>query len=131
MKKSYKITLGVICLTPAVVFVMGIALYVFSCHVLPVVLIGSMGSATVVESAVSPDGVYRAELINVDQGALGGDTVIKVLREESSGRFWNDDEIIYMGQWGEFDYMDLSWEDCDTLVVYDSKHGTYTRYEID
>ena len=39
---------------------------------------GGIGKDTVIQSVPSPSGKYYAELINSDQGALGGDTLVDV-----------------------------------------------------
>ncbi len=93
-------------------------------------LIASIGSNTVVETAYSPDGKMYAELINSDQGALGGDTIIKVYKVNSFDIFRNG-ETVYIGEWGKFEYLDLSWEDNDTLLVYNSRYDTYKEFDID
>ena len=99
------------------------------------IMFASIGTVEVVERVESPNGTYYAELINVDEGALGGDTLIKVYKSLRSdlgvAEISDDGEIIYKGPWGNFDCMDLSWKEEDILLVYNSEYGTYTEYDID
>ncbi len=48
-------------------------------------IFNDFGENTVVETVYSPDEVYRAEVIDDDQGALGGSTRKKIIRWLSTG----------------------------------------------
>lgn len=86
-----------------------------------VLLMANMGQETVVQSVDSPNAVYRAELISSDQGALGGDTLIRVFVIGSR----KSPQIVYRGEWGEFDNMTIYWQDDSRLTVeWESTHRT-------
>lgn len=79
------------------------------------------GSITVVQSVESPDGKYQAEIIDSDQGALGGNTEV-VVRERIVinaivFRIEKQPKTVYFGRWGEFKNMEMHWKDSDTLII--------------
>lgn len=81
----------------------------------------SMGQVTVVQELTSPEGRYTAQLIDVDAGATGGDTLVKVRDNEKTvniliGSFVKE-STVYSGDWGEFFDMELRWQDEDTLLI--------------
>ena len=84
-----------------------------------------IGYTEVVDTVYSPDGRYRAELLDINDGALGGDTVVKVYDERNALHFGfctlqKDTIIAYRGPWGEFKDMDLAWES-DTVLLIDGR----------
>lgn len=84
-------------------------------------LVGTIGSRETVRNLDSPDGRYTASVISIDQGALGGDTLVEVTDRKKSvniliGRFTYATEV-YRGDWGDWEDMDLSWEDTGTLTI--------------
>ena len=91
-------------------------------------LIGGMGYVKVVRSVPSPDGEYVAEILDINQGALGGDTVVQI--NENKGlnclifKIEKKPNGIYYGEWGEFETIDVSWEN-EEFVLIDS-----VRYSI-
>lgn len=92
-----------------------------------VLIFGSIGQNTVVQSVESPEGNYTALVINSDQGALGGDTLVEV--QEKGGvnllvlRIEKKPQRVYSGQWGEFDNMKLSWKDEGCLVINGTEYA--------
>ncbi len=93
-------------------------------------LVSGIGQNTVVKTVNSPTGRYTAELVDSDQGALGGDTVVYVTDNLLSVDFGlvtihKQKERIYMGEWGAYKGLTLRWIDKDTLKVggneYDMK----------
>lgn len=85
-------------------------------------LFGDFGYVEVVEEATSPEGTYTAQLINADQGALGGDTFVWIYDNSRTvdllfARFAPEREVFYRGEWGEFADMDLVWTDDETLTI--------------
>ncbi len=84
-------------------------------------IFGNIGQNTVVQSAVSPDGKHIAEVINSDQGALGGDTLVDVqqVRTFDAGIFEirKKPQRIYMGQWGEAENMKIEWKNNNCLLI--------------
>lgn len=73
---------------------------------------------------LSPDRTYYAEVINIDQGALGGDTVVYVHRSRGVNLFllsFNKiPQKVYIGEWGEYKTMQIEWKNENCLVI-DSK----------
>ena len=99
------------------------ALYVC---LLPITVFGAMiGYTEVVDTVYSPNGRYRAELLDINEGALGGDTVVLVYDERGLldlgfCTLQKEPNIAYMGPWGEFKDMDLAWES-DTVLLIDGR----------
>ena len=84
-----------------------------------------MGHRDIVDTVYSPNGRYRAELIDVDEGALGGDTLVLVYDERGVLNFGfcglqKKPQTAYMGPWGKFKDMDLEWES-DTVLLIDGR----------
>lgn len=89
---------------------------------LPAALIfGDFGASTVLKSIPSPNGRYTAQIVDVDQGALGGNTTVRVRR--SSGLFRAIESICgfektaYIGDWGIGDALNPEWMDGDSLKI--------------
>lgn len=85
------------------------------------VALGQIGQDTIVRQEPSPDRTYTAILIDSDHGALGGDTVVNVEYRASVlhlgfGRFVKTKNL-YIGDWGEYKNMRLSWKDDSTLLI--------------
>lgn len=82
---------------------------------------GNIGQNTVVQTIESPSGKYYAQVIDSDQGALGGDTHIDVY--EKSGinailfKIEKKPQMVYFGEWGEFNDMQIYWKDDECLVI--------------
>jgi hypothetical protein len=78
----------------------------------------NVGEETVVRRLPSPDGSSYAEIIDDDQGALGGCTLVEVCPRGLSGEFGvRVAKQIYFGRWGEFKDMELSWKDESCLEI--------------
>jgi hypothetical protein len=87
-----------------------------------IVLLNGFGSNTVVKTLNSPDNTYTAEIIDNDQGALGGSTLVQIQYNNKNltvlfGEFIKHPKSIYYGEWGEFDSMNLKWENEYTLLI--------------
>ncbi len=83
---------------------------------------GGMGQNTVVRTLPSPQGMFVARIVDSDQGALGGDTLVEVQRSGSPvdvgiGVFNPAWVRVYAGEWGEAQTMQLVWADEQTLVI--------------
>lgn len=82
---------------------------------------GIIGKNTVVRTVDSPDGSFYAQVIDSDQGALGGATVVKVYekREIDAFIFKLEDkpQRVYVGKWTEADNIKIHWKDENFLVV--------------
>lgn len=85
------------------------------------VFAAGFGEDTVVETKESPDGSLIAELIDDDQGALGGNTLVYVRRNSGCDlgvvRLRAKAHEVYCGRWGEFYDMALEWKDSETLWI--------------
>lgn len=82
----------------------------------------TVGYIRTVQKADSPAGTYTAHLIDSNDGALGGDTLVKVWDNAQTvnllfGRFTPEPKLVYRGEWGEFNDLELVWVDDDTLHV--------------
>lgn len=81
---------------------------------------------TVVQTVESPSGKYYAQVIDSDQGALGGDTLVHVC--EKSGinaiifKIEKKPQRVYSGDWGEFENMQIYWKNDGCLVINSAEH---------
>ncbi len=84
-------------------------------------LLKDFGKVTVVKSVLSPDQKYEAQLIDIDQGALGGATEIQVVkhRKNRDCLFYIEKPPmeIYSTGWGAADDLDIDWMDENTLLI--------------
>lgn len=92
-------------------------------------LFGNLGQDTVVKTVGSPSGAYYAQVIDSDQGALGGDTLVDVYENKSFDtvifRVFKKPQTVYFGDWGEAFDMQIHWKNDTCLVI----NGT--EYEIE
>ena len=76
---------------------------------------------TVVQTIPSPDGSYYAQVIDSDQGAMGGRTVVEICPQEGLDallfRIQKKSWEIYSGPWGEAEYLRVRWKDNNTLEI--------------
>lgn len=122
--------LTAICAKPMILKV--IALILSALMMLPVFLYGNtaglialifgdMVQNTVVKSVESPSGSYYAEIIDSNQGALGGDTLVYVYENKGIDNFafrtYKKPQMLYQGDWGEFKYMNIYWKDDNCLII--------------
>lgn len=108
---------------------------VFFCILSPILLFaGSIGQNTVVQSVDSPNGAYRAEVIDSNQGALGGDTLVDVYNNKEMNllvlRIRKKPQRVYQGEWGEFNDMELQWKNEHCLIVSFPDNNRQTEYNI-
>lgn len=84
-------------------------------------IFGSIGQTTVVQTVESPSGEYFAQVIDSDQGALGGDTLVDVHNRCGINailfRIEKEPQRVYHGPWGEFKNMHIYWKDDKILVI--------------
>lgn len=117
----YKITCGIVSLGLLLVFVLAIAWMSF-CFLLER-LVGELGETTVVKELSSPNQGYVAEVVDVDLGATGGDTIVRVSGQGKEiplliGKMTNTvRQVVYEGEWGEFQTMEIRWKDEHTLEI--------------
>ena len=80
-----------------------------------------IGQNTVVQTVESPNGGYYAELIDSDQGALGGDTVVYVYERWEINlllfKIEKEPQQVYFGEWGEFKNMKIYWKNDHCIVI--------------
>ena len=68
---------------------------------------------TIMQTLPSPNGTFEARVIDVDQGALGGNTVVEVKKVGSIAK----PKLVYTGQWGEYETMEIYWKNDSCLVI--------------
>ncbi len=82
---------------------------------------GNMVHETIVQSLESPNGAYYAEIVSVDEGALGGSTVVNVYENKRFDigilRIYKKPKLVYYGDWYERKNMEIYWRDNGHLVV--------------
>lgn len=92
------------------------------------VIFGKFGQETVTQTSVSPDGVYYAEVVYSDQGALGGHTVVHVYENCTIDaivfKIEKTPEQVYSGKWYEYETMHIYWK-TDSCLVVDSEGITH------
>ncbi len=84
-------------------------------------IFGNIGQNTVVQTVASPSGKYYAQVIDSDQGALGGDTLVVVCEKAKFDsilfKIEKKPQRVYLGEWGEFRNMRVHWKDDRCLVI--------------
>lgn len=83
---------------------------------------GNLSNNAAVKSVPSPDNSYTAEVISSDQGALGGNTFVEIRFNSKTiniliGEFTKPSARIYSGEYSEFENMQISWKDNQTLLI--------------
>lgn len=119
-KKTSKIVASVLCaLTTAFILFFAFIMLMF----------GNIGQNTVIKNIESPNGSFYAQVIDSDQGAFGGDTLVNVYEKREIDTFIfklkDKPQRVYLGEWGEFDNIKIHWKD-DTCLVVNS-----VEYEIE
>lgn len=76
---------------------------------------------TVIRTIDSPNGMHYAQIVDIDQGATGGNTAVDVYSKiEYNAIIFTISKKpnrIYLGEWGEDDDMKIYWKDNDTVVI--------------
>ena len=84
-------------------------------------IFGNISQNTVVQTVGSPSGKYYAQVIDSDQGALGGDTRVNVYQDCGINailfKIEKKPQRVYFGDWGEFENMQIHWKDDNCLVI--------------
>ena len=88
---------------------------------------GNLGKNTVVRTVDSPGGTYQAQIIASDQGALGGDTLVRVKDQGGDHdlllfKLSKDPQTVYIGDWGEFETLSLSWKNEKCLLINEQEY---------
>lgn len=94
---------------------------IFLILVLMFVLMSDFGKTTVIQQIESPDERYRALLVDVDQGALGGNTDVIIEHKQDVLNFGffllQKKTLIYRTDWGAFEDMELVWKNEETILI--------------
>lgn len=84
-------------------------------------IFGDIRQDTVVQTVESPNGQYYAQVIDSNQGALGGNTLVDVYEKRSINLFLfridKKPQSVYYGRWGEFKNMQIYWKNDSCLVI--------------
>ena len=82
---------------------------------------GIIGQNTVIKNIESPNGNFYAQVIDSDQGALGGDTLVNVYEKRGIDTFIfrlkDKPQRVYLGEWREYESMHISWKNDKCLVI--------------
>ena len=87
-----------------------------------ILLFGKLSANTVVRTVGSPSGQYYVEVVDSDQGALGGDTRVELYEnvlDLGIFRIQKKPRRLYTGHYGEYRDMEIFWKD-DSCVVINS-----------
>lgn len=76
--------------------------------------LGDFGAKTVLSTLPSPNGYYNLVVIDDDQGALGGNTIID-LEREYFGLAKHRIRTVYIGHWGEKPF--VQWRDDENALI--------------
>lgn len=80
-----------------------------------------IGKNAVINTVSSPNGAFHAEIVDSDQGALGGNTLVYVQKNSGFDAFFfsikKRRERVYLGDWGEYENMQIYWKDENTLII--------------
>lgn len=100
-----------------------VCMFLFSFFVL---LFGSIGQSTVISTIPSPDGKFYAEVVDVDQGALGGDTVVNVYEDRGVDllvfSIEKAPQTVYIGPWREYENMPVYWKSDTCLIIHSTEY---------
>lgn len=84
-------------------------------------MFGNIGQKTVIKSIESPNRKFYAQVIDIDQGALGGATIVDVYEKREINVFVfllkDKPQRVYLGEWRAFENMQIYWKDDNYLVV--------------
>lgn len=97
---------------------LSVPLLIFSVLLL---IFGSFGVNTVIDSIPSPDGAYYAEIVDSDHGALGSDTVVYIHKNSKLDLFImtisKTPQPVYVGEWREYETMQIQWKNENCLII--------------
>ncbi|MBO5797367.1 MAG: hypothetical protein J6R77_03355 [Clostridia bacterium] len=85
------------------------------------------GARTTVAEIPSPNGTYCASIIDSDQGALGGDTLVTVTKQADTVdlyffTFETASQTVYVGEWLEYQRMHVYWKSDEVLVIHGKEY---------
>lgn len=123
---ALKITMGIISAVLAFVMIIEAML---------VLLVEGFGATNIIAEYPSPNGSFTAVLIDSDQGALGGDTYVDVTQNKKLnliiGEFSKAPIRVYSGDWGEFENIEIEWENDNALLINGKFYDIGTEFGID
>ena len=103
----------------SVLFSMMTAFFIFFAFMM--LTFGNIGQNTVLKTVESLDRKYYAQIVDSDQGVLGGNTFVDVYEKRDIDvyvfKLKDKPERVYSGFWGEFEDMEIYWKDDDCLIV--------------
>lgn len=86
-----------------------------------VVFFGDFGANTVVDRIYSPEKTYYAEIVDNDQGALGGDTIVYACKNSKLNllvlTISKTPQRVYVGDWREYETMQITWKNENCLLI--------------
>lgn len=91
-----------------------------------IVFAGQFTEKTVVNRILSPESIRFAEIVDSDQGALGGNTVIYVKDTHKTDFLLfsiGKSKRIYVGEWKEYENMKIYWKDENYLVINSEEYA--------
>ena len=82
----------------------------------------NFGESKIIQTVNSPDDTYVAISISHDDGALGGDTCVRVINNKQKaplliGSITRREQQLWIGDWAEDPT--LKWEDGNTILIND------------
>ena len=82
---------------------------------------GNFGQNTVVDRIYSPEKTFYAEIIDSNQGALGGNTVVNVYKNSRLNllvlTISKTPQRVYIGEWKEYESMQAEWKNESCLLI--------------
>ena len=116
VKHGKPLSLKIITLVLSALMILPIGVFSFIA-----LIFGNIGQNTVVQTVESPNGEYYAQVIDSDQGALGGDTLVDVYKKSGVNlilfKIEKKPQRVYFGDWGDFENMQIHWKDDNCLVI--------------
>ena len=93
---------------------------------LAALLLGNVAQNTVVMTLPSPGGDRYAQVIDSDQGELGGNILVDVYTKGDLDlllfKVSKKAQRVYVGEWREYETMDIHWKTNNTLVIDASEY---------
>lgn len=121
VKHSKPLALKIIALTLSGLMVLPACFFTFIS-----LTVGNIGQNTVIQSVESPNGKYHAEVIDSDQGALGGNTVVNIYKNDDIDLFAfkikTKPHTVYCGKYGEYRDMQIYWKNDNCLIINSAEY---------
>lgn len=100
----------------------GILTFAFLFVVAISLLFKDFGEIKIVQSLISPNQNYEAQVIVSDQGALGGNTYVDIFYLQDDiellfGRISKHSKRVYEGEWLDYQNIDIYWGSEDFIIV--------------